>query len=72
MKTYTDTEGYEWFWCNLCRAAAVLCPKCSNNCCNGGYGTLPNGQKCDKCPEAYKHQDEFFFRPGKEVFDKDF
>ncbi len=36
----------------------VICGKCGNNCCNGGYGTLPDGSKCDACPSAYDMQDK--------------
>jgi hypothetical protein len=32
----------------------VICGKCGNNCCNGGYG---NDGKCDACPSAYEEQD---------------
>ena len=40
-------------WCNLCHGIYVECPKCGNNSCNGGYGTLPNGEKCN-CEDSYK------------------
>jgi hypothetical protein len=46
---------HKWFDCEIC-GRAVLCGKCGNNCCNGGYGTLPDGSQCDKCPEAYAVQ----------------
>jgi len=39
-------------WCGLCKAYYVTCPKCGNNSCNGGYGILPNGEKCD-CSKSY-------------------
>jgi hypothetical protein len=35
----------------------VVCGKCQNNCCNGGYGTLPDGSTCDACPSAYDMQE---------------
>lgn len=35
----------------------VVCGKCGNNCCNGGFGKLPDGSKCDACPSAYAMQD---------------
>jgi len=44
----------EWKWCQLCECAAVICPKCGNNCCNGG-----SREGCpDNCKEAYAYQDE--------------
>jgi hypothetical protein len=49
---------HEWGYCDLCRAEIVLCGKCGNNCCNGSYGTLPDGTQCDECPEAYRIQDK--------------
>jgi len=33
----------------------VLCGKCGNNCCNGGYGEV-DGKECDACPSAYEMQ----------------
>lgn len=46
---------HQWFVCELC-GPAVRCGKCGNNCCNGGYGTLPDGSSCDECPSAYEKQ----------------
>jgi len=44
----------KWVWCKLCDCAAVICPNCGNNCCNGG-----SGKNCpDNCDEAYKCQSE--------------
>jgi hypothetical protein len=31
----------------------VICGKCGNNTCNGGYGEF-GGIKCDQCPDAYR------------------
>lgn len=47
--------GHSWFKCGCC-GDAVLCGKCGNNACNGGYGTLPDGSTCDACPTAYDIQ----------------
>jgi len=47
-------EKPEWKWCQLTNCAAVICPKCGNNCCNGG-----SGENCpDQCSEAYAYQDK--------------
>jgi len=48
----------------------VKCPKCGNNCCNGGFGNMDkdgnplpwntqdkDAQPCDMCPTAYAVQD---------------
>ena len=40
-------------YCEMCEKDVVICGKCNNNTCNGGYGTI-DGVKCDQCPEAYK------------------
>ena len=47
---------HRWADCSMC-GRMVICGKCGNNCCNGGYGTLPDGMKCNACPEAYEMQD---------------
>ncbi len=54
-------------WCSLCEVYFVRCPKCGNNCCNGGYGKIgglvapdtwaSDGKDCDICPLAYQYQD---------------
>lgn len=44
--------------CPLC-GEPIECGYCGNNCCNGGTGTLPNGNECG-CDDAYKVQDEYF------------
>jgi hypothetical protein len=49
--------GHRWSDCPMC-GQMVVCGKCGNNCCNGGYGTLPDGKTCDACPSAYDMQDE--------------
>lgn len=48
---------HRWSECEMC-GPMVICGKCGNNACNGGYGTLPNGSQCDACPSAYTKQDE--------------
>ena len=46
---------FEWQLCTHCGAYMIRCPKCGNNCCNGGYGTV-DGVECDICPLAYQFQ----------------
>lgn len=48
--------NHYWEYCNHCHASMVVCGKCGNNCCNGGYGEI-DGVQCDACPEAYAMQD---------------
>lgn len=38
--------------CDHCGHEVVICGKCGNNTCNGGYGTV-EGTDCDQCPSAY-------------------
>lgn len=45
---------HHWDNCDLC-GRMVVCGKCGNNCCNGGYGTV-DGAQCDACPSAYALQ----------------
>jgi hypothetical protein len=47
---------FTWIFCKTCKTAAVICPKCGNNCCNAGYGKV-DGVICDVCPLAYQYQD---------------
>jgi hypothetical protein len=47
-------------WCELCQVNGIICGKCGNNCCNGGYGTLRDGSPCDVCPSAYTEQDRLW------------
>ena len=47
---------FQWGYCELCDSTFVYCPKCGNNCCNGGSGEL-DGEKCDVCELAYQYQD---------------
>lgn len=46
---------HRWDYCDLCEVEIVMCGKCGNNCCNGGYGEV-DGKKCDACPSAYELQ----------------
>lgn len=50
------SDEYVWKWCELCRTGYIECPKCGNNCCNGGYGEV-DGETCDKCESAYEYQE---------------
>lgn len=42
-----------WEYCDLCLHEVVICGKCGNNTCNGGYGIV-DGKECDACPSAYE------------------
>ena len=46
-------KDHYWDWCDHCEIEVVICGKCGNNTCNGGYGEV-DGEECDKCEEAYK------------------
>lgn len=48
---------FKWSWCESCEVWTIVCPKCGNNCCNGGYGTLENGEDCDICSLAHSYED---------------
>ena len=46
-------------YCDYCECATVICGKCGNNTCNGGYGEIPGPEpftmiKCDACESAYE------------------
>jgi nucleoside 2-deoxyribosyltransferase len=47
------TKPIKLQWCGMCKGIYVECPKCGNNSCNGGYGTLSNGEKCN-CHDSYE------------------
>lgn len=49
-----NPHGHYWADCSLC-GRMVVCGKCGNNSCNGGYGTV-DGKDCDACPSAYDMQ----------------
>jgi hypothetical protein len=44
--------NHRWSYCDLCEHEVVICGKCGNNTCNGGYGEV-DGKECDACPSAY-------------------
>jgi hypothetical protein len=44
--------AHRWSFCDHCDGPMVLCGKCGNNTCNGGYGEVL-GVLCDACPSAY-------------------
>lgn len=48
-------ESHFWADCEMC-GRMVICGKCGNNSCNGGFGTI-KGVACDACPSAYEMQD---------------
>lgn len=37
----------------MCEHDVVICGKCGNNTCNGGYGTV-EGKECTECESAYE------------------
>ena len=43
--------------CDFCGHEVIICGKCGNNTCNGGYGTV-NGVECDQCPSAYEEYEQ--------------
>jgi hypothetical protein len=62
------TRQHYWSYCSHCRRRVVICGKCGNNCCNGGYGEIPSPEpetmmQCDVCPSAYDMQDAGEKRP---------
>jgi CRISPR/Cas system-associated protein Cas10 (large subunit of type III CRISPR-Cas system) len=46
---------FEWELCVHCGVYMIRCPKCKNNCCNGGYGEIDE-ITCDVCSLAYQYQ----------------
>ena len=67
------TKNYKAY-CQQCEQDVIICGKCGNNTCNGGYGVLANGETCDECPNAYEQQGlidhENFLAEQKRVWDK--
>lgn len=59
MTDSKEEMKFEIEWCQLCHGNMVICPKCGNNCCNGGYGEVDGG-KCDVCPLAYQFQELYW------------
>lgn len=45
--------NHKWGYCDHCEHDVVLCGKCGNNTCNGGYGEV-DGKQCDVCESAYE------------------
>lgn len=50
-------------YCELCERDMIICGKCGNNTCNGGYGEIIGPNKindeivmitCDACESAYE------------------
>lgn len=48
--------NHYWRYCSMCERDTVICGKCGNNCCSGGYGEI-DGVECDACPSAYALQE---------------
>ncbi len=75
---------FEWSWCEHCDSAIILCPKCGNNTCNGGYGPaegtihdkdwdIDAQTKCPVCPLAYQYMELAYqveVEPTKEQLEK--
>lgn len=59
-KKENNMKEHHWDWCECCKRQVVICGKCGNNTCNGGYGDV-DGIECDKCEEAYN----IFFNGGE-------
>ena len=36
----SDMMVFWWGWCDLCDCPYLECPKCTNNSCNAGHGTI--------------------------------
>ena len=60
---------FTWDYCELCDNMFVRCPKCGNNCCNGGFGKVTKNKElptnkwdstttdCNVCNLAYMYQE---------------
>ncbi len=53
-------------YCKACETDMIICPKCGNNCCNGGSGKV-NGEPCDVCSLAYQYQQLVWDKYGAKV-----
>lgn len=51
-----EGEEFPIVFCEHCERDVVICHKCGNNTCNGGYGTL-EGKDCPHCSMAYAASD---------------
>jgi hypothetical protein len=58
---------HRWIICSQC-GPTIVCGFCGNNCCNAGYGDLPDGTVCTNCPDAYLIEDTKY---KTLLFDKD-
>ena len=79
----SEEMKFEVVYCVMCETNCVVCPKCGNNTCNGGYGYLDeNGEptddwnnapaRCDICPLAYQYSHDAVWskelpKAGKEI-----
>ena len=52
------TKNYKAY-CQQCEQDVIICGKCGNNTCNGGYGEV-DGVQCDQCPQAYEDYMEMY------------
>ena len=55
-----DMMVFWWGWCRACECAYLECPKCNNNSCNGGHGTIRKDgiieEACDVCWLASQYE----------------
>jgi hypothetical protein len=54
-------DAHYWSYCSHCDTKVVICGRCGNNCCNGGYGEELGPEPgelitCRACPSAYEVQ----------------
>jgi hypothetical protein len=59
MNVVTNTTKNYIAYCHHCEQDVMICGKCGNNTCNGGYGEI-DGVQCDQCPQAYKEYMEMY------------
>jgi hypothetical protein len=51
--------AHTFSYCDHCERQVVICGKCGNNTCSGGYGEVIGPEPgtlmtCDACPSAYE------------------
>ncbi len=66
-----STHGHYWSYCAHCETETVICGRCGNNCCNGGYGEEIGPEpgttmQCRACSSAYEMQAEQAPEPREE------
>lgn len=66
IEAQTEPISFKIEKCYIC-GWMVICPRCGNNCCNGGYGEDKDGTKCFVCPIAYDVQDLLYKEQDNET-----